>query len=223
MLAYIEERIIQGKKSRCIPLNLTKYVFAKKDPQLRDAVNSSDLIIADGVPIVWLSRRLGYDSVQRVTGIDLAEALMTRSKAEGWRLFVFGASPMNLKKAVDNFQMRFAGLQIVGTRHGYFKAEETPQIVKQINQARPDILFLGLGMPQKEYFIHRYQKDLNVGFCLTIGGAIDVWAGVKQRTPKAIQKVGLEWLYRSIYDKSKALNILKYGFIFLKDMVFAKK
>lgn len=223
MISYVEDRISLGQRTYCIPLNLTKYVYSKKDAKLREAINSANLVISDGVPIVWLSKRLGYKNVHRITGIDLAESIISRSKSKGWKLFFFGASPKNLEQAVLNLNKRFEGPEIVGFRDGYFKEDETCGIIDQINASKPDILFLGLGMPQKEYFIHNYSGSLNAAFCLTVGGAIDVWAGVKQRTPKMIQSLGLEWLYRSIYDKSKAINILRYSLIFLKDLALPKR
>ena len=223
VIDFIRKRISENKKTYCIPLNLTKYVMSKKDPKLKEVINSADLITPDGISIVWLSRRAGYQDVYRVPGIDLAERVLSESKIRGWRIFLLGASSENLNKAVDNLKKRFNSPHIAGFHHGYFKEHEVEQIIELINRSNSDILFLGLGLPQKEYFIHDYFSRINVKFCLAVGGAFDVWAGAKQRTPSLIQKIGLEWLFRSFYDKNKMLNIARYGLTFLKDFVVYKK
>jgi len=223
VLKFIEKRIAESKRTYCIPLNLTKYSISKKDLKLREVINSADLIISDGIPIVWLSKKAGYQDVYRITGIDLAEKILSRSKEQGWKLFFLGASPENLKMATKNLSNRFNNLNIVGSHHGYFGQHEIKQLIKSINASNADIFFLGLGLPQKEHFLHDYFDKISVKFCLPVGGAFDVWAEVKGRTPRSIQRIGMEWLYRSFYDKSRALYILKYGLIFLRDFLFYKK
>lgn len=221
MLDFIRKRVSENKKTYCIPLNLTKYVTSKRDLKLKEVMNSADLVTPDGISMVWLSRRAGYQDVFRVTGIDLAERILSKSKEEGWRFFFLGASPENLDMAIKNVSARLSPY-IGGVHHGYFKEYEIEKIIELINSSNSDILLLGLGLPQKEYFIHDHFNKINVKFCLAVGGAFDVWAGAKQRTPKFIQMIGLEWLYRSMYDKSKFMNIIKYGIIFLKDLIFYK-
>lgn len=219
-LASVEDMIASGRRAYSIPINLTKYVVSKKDAKLAQSINAAELVIADGVPIVWLGKRAGYQDVHRVTGVDLSERLLSMAKTKGWRLYFVGASPANLKNAIRNISRRFDEPVIAGSRDGYFKDEDIPSIVEDINRSKPDILFLGLGMPQKEYFLHDHFDKLDVPFCITVGGAIDIWAEAKKRTPKLIQKMGLEWFVRSMYDISKAINILKYGGMFMSELIF---
>lgn len=220
---YIAAAVAAGSKAYSMPLNLTKYVVSKRDAKLRETIAAADLVNADGVSIVWLARRLGYRDVYRVTGVGLAERLIRESGARKWSVFILGAAPEIVAKAVGNLQAKYPDADIVGFRDGYFKEEDIPGLLAKVNSFNPDILLLGLGMPQKEYFIHDHFQQLQVRFCLPVGGAIDVWAGVKKLTPSWLQKIGLEWFYRSFYDLSRAGNILKYGLIFLKDLVFIKK
>lgn len=222
ILERVGRWISERKKAYCIPINLTKYVVSKKDEKLTRSINEADLVIADGVPIKWLSRRAGIRNVQRVTGVDLSEKLLARAADRGWKLFFLGASPENVQRAVKRVQERFDNPDI-GFRDGYFQEEEVPAIIEQINEYRPDILFLGLGMPQKEYFLVDHHSKLDVPFCITVGGAIDIWAEAKKRTPPLIQKMGLEWFVRSVYDRSKFLNIMRYGGAFIREMVFFRK
>jgi len=218
-LTYIEDLIEKNKRAYCIPLNLTKYVISKNDFKLREAINSADMIIADGMAIVWLSRRLGYKNVFRVTGIDLAEEIISRSKKFRWKLYFFGASSKNLEKAIDNIRKKFNRPDIVGYHHGYFKSNEIDRIINNINNLNADILFIGLGLPQKEYFIQDHFDKIKARFCLPIGGAFDVWAETKKRSPQLVQKTGLEWLYRSFSDRSKGLYVAKYSLAYLKDFI----
>jgi N-acetylglucosaminyldiphosphoundecaprenol N-acetyl-beta-D-mannosaminyltransferase len=223
ILEFIAERISENRKTYCIPLNLTKYVVSKDDHKLKNVMNAADLLISDGISMVWLSKRAGYKDVHRVTGIDLAEKILSHSKARGWKIFLLGATPENLNTAIKNLKDKFGEPLIAGSHDGYFRRDEDRQMIDLINQSGSDILFLGLAMPQKEYFVHDYFKKINVKFCLAVGGAFDVWAGVKKRTPKAVQNIGLEWLFRSFYDINKIINVTRYGLIFLKELLVYKK
>lgn len=208
------------RKASCIPLNLSKYVMAKRDPVLCEAICGADLVIADGLPITWLAKRAHCPGVVRVTGIDLAERLLEMSPARGWRIYFLGAKPELLERAVAAAKERCPGLEVAGARDGYFSPEDEESVVRAINDTSPDILLLGLGLPQKEYFVHRHFDTLNARFTVTVGGAFDIWAGAKRRTPRGIQKVGLEWAYRSMFDLSRAKLILRYGSVFARDLLF---
>ncbi len=203
----------------CIPLNITKYEMARDDKKLADAINNVDMVVADGMPIQWLAHKNGWKNVERVTGVELAERLLSKAKENNWRLYFFGANPNNLKNALENIKIQFNDPIIAGARDGYFKGGDIPDIIQDINNSKPDILFLGLGLPQKEYFINDHLPKLDVPFCITVGGAIDIWAGAKKRAPAMVQKLGLEWLYRSFYDLSRSALIFRYGFSFLKDFL----
>lgn len=221
-LSHLKGCIQDKKKSYCIPLHMTKYELSKTDQKLKNVIRSADIVLADGAPIRWFCRRLGYKSVRHVTGIELAEAILERSKANGWRLFFLGARPQNLERALTNIASQFNRPQVVGSHDGYFSPEELPAVIQKINSRKPDVLFLGLGMPQKEYFIHDYGDKIDARFLLPVGGAFDIWARVKKRSPMVLQRIGLEWLQRSIYDKNKAKSVFTYGFSFFKDFLFFK-
>ena len=222
-IARISAGIAANAHQYCVPLNLTKYVMAKTDAKLSKALRESNYVVADGKSIELLARRMGDKEVNRLPGIDLAEALLEQSKANGWRLFFLGTKPENLEKAVASIKERYGDPIIAGSQNGYFKAEEVDSVIDKINAAKPDILFLGLGLPQKEYFIVDHYDKLDVRFCITVGGAIDIWAGVKNRAPGWVQKLGIEWLYRSLYDLSRAGLVFGRSLNFLKDLISPPK
>ena len=221
-LSYLKNRIRENEKSYCIPLHITKYELSKADRKLKNVINSADIVIADGAPIPWFCRRLGYKSVYHVTGVEFAEAILKHSRENDWRIFLLGAHPRNLEKALTNIKSQFNDPQVVGSRNGYFSPDELSEVIEEINSLKPDILFLGLGMPQKEYFVHDHFDKVNATFWLPVGGAFDIWAKVKNRSPVIIQRMGLEWLQRSLYNKDKAKNVFTYGFSFFKDFLFYK-
>lgn len=219
----ISDWITKREKAYCIPINLTKYIKSKKDAKLTRSINNAKLVIADGVPIKWLGKRAGMQDIHRVTGVDLSEKLLAMAKEKGWKLYFLGASPENLARAKERVKNRFNDPEFAGARDGYFADDDVAGIIEDINSTKPDILFLGLGMPQKEYFLDDYHDKLDVPFCITVGGAIDIWADAKKRTPKFIQAIGLEWFVRSMYDISKAKNIMKYGGLFLFELCFYRR
>jgi len=218
-LSHVTDCIQNKKKSYCIPLHMTKYELSKSDAKLKNVIRSADLVLADGAPIRWFCRRLGYKNVHHVTGIEFAEAILKHSRENGWSLFFLGARPQNLEKALRNVNSEFNHPNIVGSRDGYFESEELLVVIEEINSLKPDILFLGLGMPQKEYFIHDYLDKIDATFLLPVGGAFDIWAKVKKRSPVVLQRLGLEWVQRSLYDRNKAKNVFTYGFSFFKDFL----
>lgn len=219
----IGKGIASGARQCSVPLNMSKYCMAKSDPKLAQALNMSDYVIADGKSIELLASRMGADNVERVTGIDLAETLLSQSRAKGWSVYLLGTKPENLAAAEAVMTERFDNPIIAGSRDGYFDPNDVEDVIAQINAVKPDILLLGLGLPQKEYFVVDHLEELDVRLTLTVGGAFDVWAGAKSRAPSWVQTLGIEWLYRSFYDRSRAGLIFRYCFIFAKDLIVPPK
>jgi N-acetylglucosaminyldiphosphoundecaprenol N-acetyl-beta-D-mannosaminyltransferase len=223
VLENIVQRIRDRDRSYCIPINVTKYGMSQRDVKLRDAINDAEYVLADGMPMVWFARRLGYRDVQRITGIGLAERLLDVAAQQRWRLYFLGSTPESLGETIRKLAGRYPGIGFCGSRHGYFRQEEISRIVAEINESRPDVLFLGLGLPQKEYFVADHFESLDVPFCLTVGGAFDIWSGQKKRTPPALQKVGLEWFFRTAYDWRKASTLARYARRYVLDVAFLPK
>jgi len=206
-----------------VPLNLTKYELSKRDEKLKRVIKSANIVVADGISLNWFSRRLGYKGVYHVTGIEFAEAILAQSTNHNWKIYLFGAHADKIEKALDYINKNFSGSNIVGAHDGYFNPSDLDKIIDNINSLEPDILFLGLGMPQKEYFIYDNFNRIEATFWLPVGGAFDIWAQVKKRSPAILQKIGLEWMQRSFYNKNKAKNVFNYGFSFLKDFLFYRR
>jgi len=171
---------------------------ARKDPALLDAYRKADLVIADGIGIVWAARLLGIPLAERVTGIDLAEALLGRASAGGCRVFLLGGRDGVAVRAAHRLQKRFPGLDIVGTHHGYFTDDEEP--LAQITAAQPQIILVGMGVPKQERWMTQYASTLNVPVMIGLGGGLDIFAGDSLRASNRWQRLGLEWLHRILHQ-----------------------
>ena len=181
-------------------VNAAKVVRMHCDRSLCHAVRAADVILADGMSVVWASRVLVQRLPERVTGIDLMVRLLERADARGYRVYCLGATDEVLAEAARRIERDYPGARIVGRRNGYFDEDEEPAVAEAIAQARPDMLFVAMSSPRKELFMARWAERMGVPVCHGVGGAFDVLAGRVQRAPERWQRLGLEWLYRVVQE-----------------------
>ena len=131
-----------------------------------------------------------------VPGIDLMQALLARAALKGYRVYILGAKAADLGRAVAHIRSLYPGIDVVGYRDGYYADAEEAAVANAIRQAEPDILFVAMSSPRKEYFLARHGRSLGVPFVMGVGGAVDILAGVTRRVPIVLQQSGLEWLFR---------------------------
>lgn len=182
-------------------------VNAAKDPMLKALIGSADLVIPDGIGLVYASRILKQPLSERVTGIDFTDAALGVLAEQGKSVFFFGAKPGVAAAAAQNKAAQIPGLKIAGTRHGYFREEEEPDIVREMNASGADFLCVALGSPKQELFIARHRAQLKASVAIGIGGSLDVWAGVLERAPDFYRKYGLEWLFRLRQEPSRIKRV----------------
>lgn len=192
----VEELIRAGPTHQHVVINVDKVVKLHKDPALRAAILECDLINADGQPVVWASRLLGRPLKERVTGVDLFDALIRRCAERGYRPFLLGAREEVVRRVAEVLQAREPRLQLAGWRNGYWKPQEEEQVAGMIRDARPDVLFVAISSPKKELFVNRWKATMQVPFVMGVGGTFDVVAGQVRRAPRWMQRCGLEWFYR---------------------------
>jgi N-acetylglucosaminyldiphosphoundecaprenol N-acetyl-beta-D-mannosaminyltransferase len=215
-LQTIEGFIHSGQPHQHVVVNVDKLVKASRDPELRGIINECALINVDGMPVVWASRLLGKPLKERVAGVDLFEALMRRAGEKGWRVFLLGAKEEVVSKVASTYQHKYPKLVLAGYRNGYWKGEaEEAQVVEQIREARPDLLFVAISSPKKEQFLGRYQAEMKIPFAMGVGGTFDVAIGHVKRAPVWMQKSGLEWFYRFLQEPRRMFR--RY---FIEDMAF---
>jgi N-acetylglucosaminyldiphosphoundecaprenol N-acetyl-beta-D-mannosaminyltransferase len=171
-------------------------MIAQNDVNFFNILSRADLCVPDGVGLLWAARHLGKPLPERVTGSDGVPRIAERAAQSGWRLFFLGAAPGIADKAAEVLRASYPGLQVVGTYSGSPAPEEEDAIVKRVNAASADILFVAYGAPEQDKWIARNLPRLRVKMAMGIGGAFDFIAGVMPRAPLWIQRLGLEWLFR---------------------------
>ncbi len=192
----VDEAISTRRPTLNASLNAAKLVRMQTDGELRESVELCDLVTADGVPVVWAARALGHDVPGRVNGTDLMELLFAHAAERGYSVYLLGSEAGVLSRARAEIERRHPAIRIAGTQHGFFSPAEEPAVVQRIAAARPDILFIALGTPQKEVFQARHRDELGVPFVMGVGGSFEVLAGEKKRAPGWAQRSGLEWAFR---------------------------
>lgn len=174
-------------------------MLCQQDPSLRAIVNQAGLVTPDGIPLVLLSRWMGYKHVQRVYGPDLMLAMSNLASKEGYRQFYFGGSEGIPERVAEALVRRFPGLQVAGTLSPPFRdltAEEESELAERINTARPDVVWVALGSPKQDFWIARFRAILDVPVLIGVGAAFDFLSGHVPQAPVWMQRVGLEWLFR---------------------------
>jgi N-acetylglucosaminyldiphosphoundecaprenol N-acetyl-beta-D-mannosaminyltransferase len=170
-----------------------------RDEDLRRIHNSAGLVTPDGMPLVWLSRLLGFRHVEQVCGRDLMLAVCERSAAQGYSQFFYGGAPGVAEKLAVRLRSRFPGLRVGGVYSPPFRAlshEEDRAMVDRINAAAPDIVWVGISTPKQERWMHEHRAALSAAVLIAAGAAFDFHAGLKRHAPRWMQKGGLEWLFR---------------------------
>lgn len=196
----IERIIAHRTPSQHCSLNAAMLTWVQKNKRLLDVVSQSDIIGVDGQAVVWASRLLGKPLPERVATTDLMYRLIELAALKGYRVYFLGAREEVVRSAVEILKKQYPGFQVAGWQHGYFSPEEEKQVVSRIRDSQADILLVAMGTPQKEYFINTYLDEMQVPFCMGVGGAFDIAAGLTRRAPLWMQRAGLEWFYRFLQE-----------------------
>ena len=182
---------------------------SQKNEKLASAVKSADMVLPDGVGVIYASHILGTPIKNRIPGIDFASALMARISENGRKVFLLGAKPGVAELAGERLAGRYPGLAICGVNDGYFEEEDTEFIIEKINSASPDLVLVCLGSPKQEIWMKNNAELLDAGLLIGLGGALDVYAGVVERAPRKWRSMGLEWLYRLIREPKRIKRMVK--------------
>lgn len=206
-----EEAIIKAKNfidgdkvSQVVTINPEMFQTAEKDAYFADILKQSELVIADGIGIK-IALKLCGKNVPRIPGIDFSKRLLIEAAQLNIPVAIIGAKDFIVKKAVENLQNEIQGLNIVYYRDGYFNDNQS--VYNELKAKAPKLILVALGSPKQEQFIYEAKNILNPALMIGIGGSLDVWSGEIKRAPKIFQKLGLEWLYRTIMQPSRFKRI----------------
>jgi len=192
-VARIRQAIESKSQIRVVTANPEIIYASERNEKLRKLINSADIVTADGIGVVWAAQRLGNPVAERVTGIDLVQALLPIAHEDKWRIFFLGGKLGVAEQAGD--QVALKNREITwDAMHGYFGSEEESGVLDKIRNFKPDLLLVGLGAPRQESWIaeHPGLAVVSIG----VGGSFDALAGIVVRAPKRIQELHVEWLYR---------------------------
>lgn len=193
---------------------------ARNDSELHQMLSEADLLTPDGIGVVYASRILGDPIPERVSGFDVACALLERIKNGEHTLYLLGGKPGVAEQAAENLIKKYPALHIVGTHDGYFS--DADAVVAEISALAPDLLFVCLGSPKQERFAVTYRDRLNAKLMMGIGGSLDVFAGTVKRAPMFFQRFGLEWFYRLCKQPSRIgrmMSLPHFGLVIIKERI----
>jgi N-acetylglucosaminyldiphosphoundecaprenol N-acetyl-beta-D-mannosaminyltransferase len=211
------EEWIRGR-SQCRTIAATSMhgiVEAQHDPSFKEILNATDLIVPDGKPLVWLGRRQGHPLRRRVYGPELLLAFSEQSVGQRYRHFFYGGEPGIAQRLAESLETMFPGLNVVGTYSPPFRPltpSEDAGVVRMIDEAAPDVLWVGLGVPKQEYWMHEHRMRLRVPVMVSVGAAFDMLSGRRRQAPHWMGENGLEWLFRLMQEPRRLWRrYLLYG------------
>ncbi|MEP2936582.1 MAG: WecB/TagA/CpsF family glycosyltransferase [Gilvibacter sp.] len=203
-VSLVQEAIENKKQIHHVAVNAGKIVQMQTNRELRESVNNSDLINADGQAVIWASRFLNKPLQERVAGIDLMHNLVDLANEKKYSIYLLGAKEAVVKAVATSYQKQYGERIIAGYRDGYFTKEQEPLIAKEIAQSGAQILFVAISSPIKENFLYQNKEQLaNINLIMGVGGSFDVVAGVTKRAPNWMQKAGLEWFFRFLQEPKR--------------------
>jgi len=204
-----KEFLQQDKLKMIFTPNSELLVDAVKDPSFTDVLNSGDLVIPDGIGVVIASRFYGTPIKEKVAGCELMNSLLEIAYTQEKSIYFLGGKDGVAEEAVQKLNEKYPGINIVGFHHGYFDEDEEKEIIQEIIDKKPDILFVAMGAPKQEKWIYKHRDVPGVKIAMGVGGSLDILAGRAKRAPEFYQKAGLEWLYRSLKEPKRFFRMLK--------------
>ncbi len=206
-LEEIERLIQRNLPAYVVTPNVDHIVRLEQGGAFAEAYRNADLILTDGMPLLWISRWYGTPIKEKISGSDLFPKLCELAAKKGYTMFFLGAAEGVAAKAADNMTKEYPGLSVVGTYSPPFGFEKFPEELQKIEQivtaAHPQILIAALGCPKQECFLFENRKRLNVPVSLGLGATLDFAAGNVKRAPKWMSEHGLEWLFRLIQEPKR--------------------
>jgi N-acetylglucosaminyldiphosphoundecaprenol N-acetyl-beta-D-mannosaminyltransferase len=203
-LAWMDSMIQERSQGYVCVCNVHTVMASGEDPELRAALLDSSLNVPDGQPLVWAINSLGYSLPGRVYGPELMARACAHSATRGHRLYLYGGRNQGaLVQLALNLRQHYPGVKIVGgysPPHRPLTTEEEDAVVDEINRSRPDVVWVGIGVPKQEKWMARMRPRLEPPLLVGVGAAFDFHAGLVPQAPNWLQEAGLEWAYRLAHE-----------------------
>ena len=206
VLQAVEAKIAEGGFHQIATANVDFLMKSIHDEELYETLSQCDLVLADGMPLVWASRLLGAGLKERVAGADLVPQLAKLSARRGYRIFQLGAEEESSAGAAAWMEKNYPGVQITGRYCPEYRPLEEmdhEEILDRIKAAKPDILLVAFGNPKQEKWLAMHRHRLGVPVCIGIGGSLDFLSGRTNRAPAWMQRCGMEWFHRMVENPTR--------------------
>ena len=197
-----DEALQYAEKGQVVTINPEMILSARRNADFAEIINSAELVIPDGIGVQLGLKILGHN-VRRIAGIEFGRKLIDKFASQP-TAFV-GAKPEIITKAVENLKKEVPNLNAVYVQDGYFKDDD--RVLDELTVANPKLVLVALGSPKQEIFISKAKNLLPNALFIGLGGSFDVWSGVVERAPEIWQKLGLEWLYRTVKEPKRFKRI----------------
>lgn len=214
------ELVLSEKPAQVVTINPEMFHQAEIDEEFAKIVREAEMVIPDGVGVKIALKLKGKDA-NRIPGIDFAKALLIAASKSNLPVAIIGSKEEVVTQAVENLRKEIDNLNIVYHHNGYFTDDE--EIYREIKSNHPRIILVALGSPRQEKFIYNAKNILDPALMVGIGGSLDVWSGSVKRAPVIYQKLGLEWLYRTLSQPSRFKRIFPALPLFLIKVLMYKE
>jgi len=204
--SLVKEAIRKGQKKYICVCPVSTIMECKKNEQVLKSVNSADLATPDGMAVVWIGRMFGYNNTRRVYGPELMQNICDISAEKGYKNYFYGSNQDTLDKLQERLRKKYQGLIINGSFSPPFRKlteKEDSKIVEEINRSDSDIVWVGLGSPKQDVWMHEHRERINASVMIGVGAAFDFLAGTKPQAPSWLGNNGFEWLFRLITEPKR--------------------
>lgn len=205
-VAFSVKKMNNNESLHIVTINPEIIAAADKNKELSKIINSSELVLPESSGIKKALKFKGIKQEQ-IPGIDFAKKLINKCAELNYPIALIGAKEHVIVKAAENLKKEFQNLNIAYIHNGYFEKDE--EIIQNLLKCEPKLILCALGAPKQEIFIKKCRQSLKNGVYIGVGGSFDVWAGEVRRAPEIFQKLGLEWLYRTLKQPSRIKRIYK--------------
>jgi len=195
----LEDLIQNNRKVYICVAPVATIVDCQSNKEYKEVINQAYCITPDGMPLVWLGRIKGHKDIERTYGPDLMLSLCDFGQQKDYKHYLYGGLPATCQRLEDKLKQQFPKIQIAGQYSPPFREltiEEDERVVEQINQANPDILWVGLGSPKQDFWMAQHRQRLNVPVMIGVGAAFDFLSGIKKQAPRWVRQIGMEWFFR---------------------------
>ncbi|WP_409343758.1 WecB/TagA/CpsF family glycosyltransferase [Paenibacillus sp. MBLB4367] len=196
----LADAIESGRPHQIITANPIMVMTALEQPAYMAMMKRAEVIVPDGAGVVWASGYVGNPVKEKVAGIELVHELAKMAERTGWRMYLMGASEEIITAAAEKLKQKYPRLELIGYRDGFFGENQDQDVIRDIREAKPDILLVGRSADKQEPWIDRYKEALNVPLIMGVGGSFDVISGKLKRAPNFWIKLRLEWFYRLMQE-----------------------